>query len=147
MSANVTDVVALLGVINMEESLRYYVDGLRFTMTNKWVVNGKVRWCWLTLGGAALMLQEHGKKGKDERASGVNAGVGVSLYFQCEDAVAVYHALGARGIAASEPQVGNGMWETMLLDPDGYKLHFTSVTDTPEETLLSEVKASSPDQF
>jgi len=64
---NVTEVVPFLRVSSMERSLRYYVDGLGFTMKNKWVVDGSVRWCWLALGGAALMLQEFAQEGITRR--------------------------------------------------------------------------------
>jgi len=131
---NVKQVVPFLHVSSMERSIRYYIDGLGFTMRNKWVVDGKVRWCWLELGGAALMLQEFHK------APPGKAGEGVSLCFQAEDALAIYHDVKARGIEASEPQVGNALWVTCLSDPDGYRLSFSSPTDTPEETKLSEVK-------
>jgi lactoylglutathione lyase len=117
---NVTQVVPFLGVSSMERSLRYYVDGLGFTIKNKWVVDGSVRWCWLA---------PHGKLGE-----------GVSLCFQCEDAIAIYREVTSRGIEASEPQVGNALWDTTLSDPDGYRIHFASPTDTPEETKLSDVK-------
>jgi lactoylglutathione lyase len=137
---NVTEVVPLLGVTSMERSLGYYVDGLGFTMQNKWVVKGKVRWCWLALGGAALMLQEFTKDGHHSWAPQGKLGEGVSLNFQCEDAIAIYHEVTSRGIAASEPQVGNARWVTSLSDPDGYRIYFGSPTDTPEETKLSEVK-------
>jgi lactoylglutathione lyase len=131
---NVKEVVPFLNVSSMERSVRYYVDVLGFTMKHKWVVDGTLRWCWLALGGAALMLQ--GPRTDDK------AGAGIVLYFICEDAVAIYHEVRARGIEASEPQVGNGMWVTSLSDPDGYKLFFESPTDTPEETKLSEVATS-----
>ena len=114
----------------MEESVRYYVDGLGFTMTKKWIDEGKLRWCWLELGGAALMLQEWTPKGK--------VGEGVSICFICEDAAAIYRAVTARGIEASRPFVGNGMWNTGLSDPDGYRIEFESYTDVPEETELAE---------
>jgi catechol 2,3-dioxygenase-like lactoylglutathione lyase family enzyme len=139
-TGNVTEVVPLLGVSSMERSLRYYVDGLGFTMKNKWVVDGSVRWCWLALGGAALMLQELAKQGPHSPAPHGKLGEGVSLWFQCEDAIAIYHEVASRGIEASEPQVGNAMWETSLSDPDGYRIHFGSPTNTAEETKLSEVK-------
>ena len=114
----------------MERSLRYYVDGLGFEMKNKWVVDEKVRWCWLELGGAALMLQEF------------QVGGGVSLNFICENAIAIYRDARTREIQASAPQVGNGMWETGLTDPDGFRLFFESPTDKPEDTLLSEVETN-----
>lgn len=125
----------------MERSVRYYVDGLGFTMQHQWVAEGKLRWCWLQSGGAALMLQEFRKQGNNSWAPGGKVGEGVSLCFQCEDAVAIYHDVRSRGIEASEPEVGNAMWVTCLSDPGGYRIEFESLTDTPEETKLSEVKA------
>lgn len=135
--ANVGEVVPFLGVLDMERSLRYYLDGLGFEMKNKWVVDGKVRWCWLALGGAALMLQEFASS----RAPQGKLGQGVSLCFQCRDALALYDEFRSRQIDASEPEVGNGLWDTFVSDPDGYRLHFASPTDVPEETKLSEWRA------
>jgi uncharacterized glyoxalase superfamily protein PhnB len=134
---NVRQVVPFFRVSRMERSFEYYVSGLGFTMKNQWVVDGKLRWCWLELGGSALMLQER----HPSQALEGKAGVGVSLCFTCTDALEFYHEAKARGIEASEPQVGNGMWVTGLTDPDGYRLFFQSVTDAPEETKLSEVSA------
>ena len=56
--ANVEQAVPLFAVSNMTESLRFYVDGLGFVVTTRWVPEGKLKWCWLQLGGAAVMLQE-----------------------------------------------------------------------------------------
>lgn len=137
---NVKQVVPFLCVSNMENSMRYYLDGLGFAVKNEWAVDGQVRWCWLTLGGAALMLQQFPTEGHDSWKPQGKVGEGVSLYFICEDALAVYDAVVARGIKASEPQVGNGMWVTELSDPDGYTIHFESLTGTPEETKLSAVR-------
>lgn len=67
-------------------------------------------------------------------------GEGVSLNFVCQDAVAFYYEVRSRGIQASEPQVSNGMWDTGLTDPDGFRLFFGSLTGTPEGTRLSEVE-------
>jgi len=137
---NVKQAVPFFCITDMERSLRYYVEGLRFTRTSQWIVNGEIRWCCLQLGGAALMLQSCGKKILDSMPSGGKLGQGVSIWFQCEDAIAIYHDVRARGIEASEPQVGNGLWDTMLSDPDGYCLHFESPTNVPEETKLSEMQ-------
>jgi lactoylglutathione lyase len=134
-NGNVREVVLFLGVSEMERSIRYYVDGLGFTIKYRWMFEGKLRWCWLTLGGAAIMLQE------SSQAHAGNVGKGVSLWFQCEDALAIYHRLRSRSIEASEPEVGNGMWVTSLSDPDGYRLHFESATEVPEDTKVSEVKS------
>jgi len=40
-----------------------------------------------------------------------------------------------------EPQVGNFAWEVFFADADGYNINFSSPTDLPEETLLSEINA------
>ena len=138
--ANVRELVPMLCVASMERSLGYYVDGLGFTMQAKWVVDGRVLWCRLELGGAALMLQQFNREGHDSWAPQGEVGEGVSLRFQCQDAIAIYHDVISRGIGATEPQVGNAMWDTRLTDPDGYRIHFESPTDSPEETRLSEVK-------
>ena len=134
--ANLLQAVPFLGVTDMERSVRFYIDGLGFGMKHQWIPEGKLRWCWLTRGGASIMLQEYLPGRRPEGA----LGQGVSLSFQCEDAVALYHEFRSRGIAAAEPFVGNSMWVTVLSDPDGYKLDFESVTDVPEETKLSEVE-------
>lgn len=136
---NVKEVVPFLHVSSMEQSVRYYLDGVGFTMKHKWVVEGKLRWCWLSIGGASLMLQEFSKEGQDSWVPSGRVGEGVSLCFTCEDAIAIYNELKSRGIQASEPQVGNAMWVTGLSDPDGYRFFFESPTDTPEDTKLSEL--------
>jgi len=135
---NVLQAVPFFSVANIEESVRYYSDRLDFVMTRKWIDQGKLRWCWLQLGSAALMLQEFRREGHDSRVPAGKVGEGVSIYFQCRDALAVYRAVTRRGVKASRPAVGNGLWETFLSDPDGYKIVFVSPTDLPEDTEFSE---------
>lgn len=133
VQANIKQAVPFFIVSNMETSLRYYVEGLGFEMTNHWIDEGKLRWCWLQLGGAAIMLQER----HPSIVSPGKVGEGVSICFICEDALAFYHEVTARGIEASNPFVGNSMWVTSLSDPDGYRLDFESSTDVPEGTEFS----------
>ena len=135
---NVKQAVPFFGVSNIEESVRWYVDGLGFEMTKKWIDEGKLRWCWLELGDAALMLQEFRREGHDSWVPQGKVGEGVSICFLCEDALAIYREAISRGLKASRPFVGNGMWVTSLRDPDGYKIDFESYTDVAEETVLSE---------
>jgi hypothetical protein len=137
---NVKQAVPFFAVSNMEASVRYYVDGLGFEMTIKWIDEGKLRWCWLELGDASLMLQEYRTEGHDSWKPEGKLGVGVSICFICEDALAIYREVTARGIHASMPFVSNGMWNTGLSDPDGYRLEFESDTDVPEGTRYSEWK-------
>ncbi len=135
---NVQQAVPFFRVSDMETSLRFYLDGLGFRMTNKWIDEGKLRWCWLEIGDAALMLQELRKEGHDSWLPRGQVGEGVSICFLCHDALAIYRDVVARGIEASRPFVGNSMWVTTVIDPDGYRLEFESYTDAPEETVLSE---------
>jgi lactoylglutathione lyase len=134
---NVEQAVPFFGVSDIEASVRYYVDGLGFEMTRKWIDEGQLRWCWLERGGAALMLQEFRKQGHDAWVPEGKLGEGVSIYFICKDALTIYREVTLRGIQASRPFVGNGMWVTSLSDPDGYRIAFESYTDVPEGTRFS----------
>jgi len=125
-------------VADIEASVRFYIDGLGFQKKNEWVPEGKLRWCWLERGGAALMLQEFWKDGQHSNVPAEKVGVGVSICFICENALAIYHEYKARGIQASLPFVGNGMWVMSVSDPDGYRLDFESYMDAPEESEYSE---------
>jgi lactoylglutathione lyase len=139
-TTNVKQAVPFFAVSNIEASVRYY-EGLGFEMTKKWIDEGKLRWCWLEHGEAALMLQEFRKEGKDSWVAQGKVGVGVSVCFIGEDALALYRGFRSRGIEASKPFVGNAMWVTSLTDPDGYRIEFESPTDVPEDTEFSEQEA------
>jgi len=57
-------------------------------------------------------------------------------------ALAIYRDAAGRGVhSLREPQVGNFAWEVFFADADGYNINFSSPTDLPEETLLSEINA------
>ena len=127
---DVTQVVPLFGVSDIDASVRFYVDGLGFAIKKSWLPEGQLRWCWLEIGQAALMLQT--------RARAVPAPDGMSICFMCADAIALYQLFRSRGIAARRPFVGNGLWVTSVIDPDGYKLDFESPTDVAEDTEYSE---------
>ena len=97
---NVKQAVPFFGVSDIEASLRYYVDGLGFEMKHKWIDEGKLRWCRLQRGGAALMLQEFPTEGHNAWVPQGKVGEGVSINFICEDALAIYHEVIAHGIEA-----------------------------------------------
>jgi lactoylglutathione lyase len=132
---NVQQAVPFLMISNMERSLRFYVEGLGFTRTKQWIVDDKIRWCWLEIGNSAIMLQEFSP---DSPFTGQRLGHGVAICFQCRDALALYRQFIASGLAPRTPFVGNAMWVTAISDPDGYKLDFESPTDAPEESTYTE---------
>lgn len=63
-SHNIKQTVQSFMVTNIQASLVFYTKGIGFEMTKSWVPDGKIRWCWLQLGGASLMLQEFGESKK-----------------------------------------------------------------------------------
>ncbi len=132
--SNVKQAVPFLRVADMDTSTHFYIDGLGFEMTKQWIDQGKLRWCSLELGNAALMLQEFAKEGHDSWVPESKVGVGVSVVFVCKDALSVYRQIRSRGIRAEKPMVSNAMWAFSLDDPDGYRLEFESDTDEPEGT-------------
>lgn len=136
--SNVKQAVPFFVVADMERSLHFYMDGLGFEMINKWIDEGKLRWCWLQLGGAAIMLQEFKREAHDSWVAEGKLGVGVSICFTCEDALAIYREMRSRGLLPKTPFVGNSMWVTEIADPDDYKLFFESPTTEPEETVFTE---------
>src|SRR5690349_6176831 len=125
-SANVKQAVPFFAVTNMEASLRFYVDGLGFKMKRWWIPDqadaqddfkpdGRIRWCWLELGEVAIMLQEF----SEERQPKQTRGTGVTICFQCEDALAVYREFKSRGTQIRKrPFVGNHFWVVPVTDPD-----------------------------
>jgi uncharacterized glyoxalase superfamily protein PhnB len=141
-STNVKQAVPFFGVSNMEASLRFYVDGLGFKMKHSWIPaphednpEGRIRWCWLQLGDAAIMLQEFLPKDRPTET----LGTGASVCFMCEDALALYREFKSHGIQTRKrPFVGNHLWVVPVTDPDGYRIEFESPTDAPEESELRE---------
>jgi catechol 2,3-dioxygenase-like lactoylglutathione lyase family enzyme len=138
VKSNIIQTIPFFMVTNMEESLRFYKDGLGFEIINQWEPRGKIEWCCLQRGGGSVMLQEPYHDGQKVKLASSTAGQGVSICFQCEDALALYDEFTGRDLTVSEPFVGNNMWVISLTDPDGYRLDFESITDVPEETRYSE---------
>lgn len=118
---NVQQTVPLLMVTDMNKSRAFYCDGLSFEMTGQWEPDGKLAWCRLDHGGAAIMLQQ----ACDEDPPPNTWGRGVGLYFICEDANAIHRDITARGVSAEAPRAAfYGMNQLFVTDPDGYRLCF-----------------------
>ena len=136
LSYNIRLAVPFFMVRDMEVSLKFYVEKLGFTKTIDWTPRGKIEWCWLKRDEVSLMLQEPRNKEKFD-AQG-SKGKGLSICFQCADALALYREFTTKGVEIKEPFVGNNLWVVAFPDPDGYRLDFESPTDVPEETTYSE---------
>ena len=109
--ATITQTVPFFAVSDMDASLAHYVDGLGFRMTNKWVDEGKLRWCWLEHGTAALMLQEFRTSGQNARVFEGQRGGGTAFaYLPPENS----------GTSGGEWPHHGALKETT--DPDGYTL-------------------------
>ena len=85
------------------------------------------------------MLQEYRPEAP---FAGQKLGQGVAICFQCRDALTLYRQFASRGLQPRTPFVGNAMWVTPICDPDGYKMDFESPTDAPEESVYSELSAT-----
>jgi glyoxylase I family protein len=122
-SAAVQDVVPLLFVEDIERSLAFYRDQLGFAIADKWEPQGKIAWCRLVRGGAALMLQQ----ACDEDGPAAGRGRGVGFFFQCDNADAIHIELCASGLLLDPPTTAfYGMKQLFFKDPDGYELCFQS---------------------
>lgn len=139
IKTNIKQAVPFFRVSNIKNSLSYYIDGLGFEITHKWINEGKLEWCSIKNGDASLMLQEFSNYGHHTFNFKGKLGEGVSICFICENALAIYKEITSNGIKTSEPFVGNGMWVISLSDPDGYLIEFESPTNIPEGTTLSEL--------
>ena len=138
MDANVKEAVPYFRVVDMKASTAFYVDSLGFEIDKRWDDRGVLRWCSLKLGGATIMLQQFRRKGQDAWAPDGRVGEGVTIYFTCADAIAIWREATAKGLDASQPEVGNGMWVTGLDDPDGYHIEFQSATDAAEDSVFED---------
>jgi lactoylglutathione lyase len=131
---NLQKAVPFFMVIDMKASLNFYVDGLGFEIKIDWRPNGEIEWCWLEREGVALMLQEY----RPQYLPQESLGIGMSVCFMCNDALALYKEFLQRGLVPDEPYVGNRLWVVELKDPDGYRIAFESPTTVAEETKYNE---------
>lgn len=135
---DIRQIVPFFWVEEINTTLRFYVDGLGFSINRQWSDDGKIRWCELQKGNVSIMLQEFWRERPHMGRPEGLLGQGIVIYFICDNALAFYEEIISRDIIAGEPFVGNGMWVTELFDPDGYKIVFESPTDVAEETKYAD---------
>jgi uncharacterized glyoxalase superfamily protein PhnB len=105
---------------DLTKSLRFYVEGLGFEITDRYEVEGRLQGAMLKAGDAVLGIsQDDFKKGKDRVK-----GLGMSLYIETDqDIAALAEKVKASGITLTsgpEPLPWGPMGFTVT-DPDGFK--------------------------
>jgi uncharacterized glyoxalase superfamily protein PhnB len=122
-SLTVRQLKPLLAVADIQRSVEFYRDRLGFTLTGEAENEGKMFWCSMERGGSAIMLQQ----AEDEDGPAEGRGRGISFYFICDDADAIYAELTSRGLHLSPPSIAYyGMKQVVVPEPDGYYICFES---------------------
>lgn len=125
-TAVVRQIWPLLTVQCIERSIEFYRNRLGFTIVGRAESDDKLFWCRLERGGVSIMLQQAAEE--DGPAEG--RGRGVSFYFLCDDADALYAELSARGVQLKPPSLAYyGMRQLFVREPDGYSICFESPTE------------------
>jgi uncharacterized glyoxalase superfamily protein PhnB len=124
-TVSLTELVPLLFVDDIRQSAAFYCERLGFEMSEKWEPEGRLAWCCLRRGGAAVMLQQ----GDQDEGPTEGRGRGVGFFFVCDDADALYEELRMSGLTLEPPKMAfYGMNQLYLKDPDGYELCFQNPT-------------------
>lgn len=122
-AAVISELVPLLYVDNVDDSVAFYRDQLGFRLAATWEPDGKLAWCRMEREGAAVMLQQ----ACDEDGPADQRGRGVGFFFHCDDAAAFHRELAVRGLSVAPPELAfYGMTQVFVKDPDGYQLCFQS---------------------
>jgi uncharacterized glyoxalase superfamily protein PhnB len=125
--STVRELIPLLFVDDIEQSLAFYCERLGFELVNKWEPDGKLSWCRIERGGAAVMLQQ----ACTEDGPAAGRGRGVGFFFNCDDVDAAYAQFSANGLKLDPPAVAfYGMKQVFCKDPDGYELCFQSPVES-----------------
>lgn len=115
-----------LFVRDVDEAVRFYTEVLGFEPAGRMPEDPAqpTAWAMVQQGGAAFMF---GKPPEERSADGV------VFYLAVEDATAAAETLRARGAQVEGPlDMFYGMREATVVDPNGYKLVFTSPVQVTE---------------
>ena len=111
---------AALTVDDLERSLRFYVDGLGFTVRERWEDDGKLKGVDLVAGACSLGIsQDDWAKGRDRIK-----GVGFRLFAEtAQDLEMLAERVRGRGIEVDGPKTEPwGARTVTVVDPDGFKV-------------------------
>jgi uncharacterized glyoxalase superfamily protein PhnB len=109
-----------LTVDDLERSLAFYVDGLRFHVKDRWERDGRLLGVEMLAGACMIGLsQDDWAKGRDR-----TKGVGLRIYLETsQDVDTVASGLRRRGVPLRGPE--DSPWGSRAIhvtDPDGYQL-------------------------
>ena len=129
-STSIRQLCPLLAVQDIDRSIEFYRDRLGFSIVGKADSEGKIFWCCLERDGASVMLQQ----ADEEDGPAEGRGRGVTFYYVCNDADAIYGELSSRGLKLDAPRVAYyGMNQLFVPEPDGYAICFESPVSAPTE--------------
>lgn len=114
------EVLPVLTVSDLDRSLRFYVDGLGFTVKERWEEDGKLLGVDLIAGSCSLGIsQDDWAKGRDRVK-----GVGFRLFAKtAQDLEQLAQGMRSRGVEVDGPKTEPwGLEVLTVVDPDGFKL-------------------------
>lgn len=116
------NLVPVLDVQDVDESIHFYTEALGFTVHDKVIWGGRTEWALLRSGQVQLMLCAGERVEEEEQAP---SDVVFFVYLENIEALHVY--LGAKGFTGPEQEHGmrDGHRDFYLRDPDGYVLWFS----------------------
>lgn len=116
------NLVPVLDVQDVDESIHFYTEALGFSVHDKVTWGGRTEWALLRSGQVQLMLCASERNDEDDPAP--SDGV-FFVYLENIEALHVY--LGAKGFAGPDQgrDVQAGHCDFYLRDPDGYVLWFS----------------------
>ena len=134
------NIIPMLATGDMDATIAFYVDVLRFEVRDKFESGGSVWWCELMRDGHVVMFTQHEV---DVSRDGARAGfeqTTINLYLDA--GVEGFHAeLTAAGVEVSELHVAfYGIKQFDLRDPTGY----TVVVGQPTDEAPTVVDPGSP---
>ena len=112
---------ASLTVADLEKSIAFYRDVVRFTPGERWDMNGKLQGVEMRAGICDLMLnQDDFVRGRD-RAKGEGVRLWASTTQDIDEMAARIKAMGGR-LDYEPRRTPWGSYAFALIDPDGYKI-------------------------
>ena len=120
-----TSMTPLFQVYDVRTSVDFYCNNFGFTLTESYELDGHFYWAKITKGDSVLMFNakwEDEDRPAEPDASLAKGHGDIELYFACDDVDALYEKLTSKGVAASPPSEQHGRRETVVFDPDGFKL-------------------------